>query len=463
VVRPGYLEAPIHRVNRVDEPRLLGQLADRLDLRPVFIEAPRHDLVLQWLREGRADIAVSRFSPADLHDAALSPTAEIDWVEDLVVGGHATRALEIEQLSGETLGVHESSTPRLRRWARLARRVELALVPERVPLEEILERVRSGRYGVTITDSMVLEAARRKSGLRLVGTLGGRRPLVWAVRSSNPRLRNAVNHFLFAEKVLARGRAQSSCRDLAEIREVGALRVVTTNTSTTCTVERGGLRGYEYDLVSELARRLGVGVELALPPPRTDPLDWLARGYGDLACLHEPLAPGTEGQLLVTSSYRQVDLVAVVRADEPPLTVVDDLAGLRVAASRQVAAICREMPIDPPMNAVTPFVGATAAAALLDVARGRSDAAVVDSDTAQLELGSQSHLVQGPVVLPDARLVWVTHGGAPRLFSAADGFLRWASRSGLARQLSHNYFSSWEPPRPADLPEVPEGALTPYD
>jgi membrane-bound lytic murein transglycosylase F len=296
-----------------------------------------------------------------------------------------------------------------------------------------------------------------------VGPVTDRRPLVWGVRHDNHLLRAAVNDFLFAEQVLVSGNRIRACRDLEEIRAAGALRLVTRNSPTTCTIERGGLEGFETDLATALCRRLGLRLELSIPPPGIDPLDWLEDGHGDVAALHEPEHLGRQGQFLTTSPYRWVDLVAVVAAGRPRPAAVDDLAGATLAASAATASWFEMLPLEPPALLLEPPAGGDALNALLEVSRGTVDAAVVDADTARLELQHRAGLQRALVVLPEVPLVWVLNPSSPRLHAAIDGFLRRERRSGLIRQLARSTLGTWRPYVPPHLPKVPPGALTPYD
>jgi membrane-bound lytic murein transglycosylase F len=297
----------------------------------------------------------------------------------------------------------------------------------------------------------------------VIGPLVERRQLVWAIRERDTRLRRAVDDFLFAERVLLRARRTTTCRDLGLVKQARVLRLITRNSPTTCTVKRGGLEGFEYDLALTFSRQLGVRLELSIPPPGVDPVDWLEQGYGDIVALHEPVALEDEGRFLVTASYRSVDLVSVVSKRSPRPALAEDLAGATVVASRSVASLCGMLPLEPPMDVVVPGRGGDALSALLQVARGDAEIAVVDRDTARLELANRPDLRIGPVVLPGVPLVWLTNVSSPQLHRAASAFLARARVSGLVRQLAASEFGSWRPYVPPHLPEVPEGALTPFD
>jgi len=287
--------------------------------------------------------------------------------------------------------------------------------------------------------------------------------LVWAVRRSSPQLLRAIDDFLFAFAVLDRSQVEPACRDLRDIQRHRVLRLVTRNSPVTVTVERGGLKGFEYDLVSAFARDLGVRLVLVLPPPGVEPLEWLEAGYGDIAALHEPFPLEGAGGVWGSVPYRHVDLVAVVASRTFPLSGVEELAGLPVVASTSVATWCREVPIDPPMAIESGSPGSDALSSLVAVSRGEFYAAVVDEDTAKMELADRPGLVGGITVLPKAPLVWGVSPGAGDLLWRVNRFLRRSRKNGLIRQLERNHFGGRKAYVPARMPEIPPGALSPYD
>ncbi len=464
-VRPGFGRIAVPVAGAASETVLLSQLAARLGVDLDLAAVRRNDQVLDAVEQGRADLAVGRFAPAAVDRPTLAATAAVDWVDDLVVVAPTSSIRGFDDLAGRPLHLHRSRAA----WSAAPGLMEppggprLVPVPEEVELENVLARVGRGRYEMTIADSALVDAVRTPGVLRVVGPASERRAVVWVARAGNPRLLAAVNDFLFAEQVLTRTSRDRACRDLDEIRRIGVLRLVTRNSPTTCTVERGGLEGFEYDLAVSFGRRLGVRLELAIAPPGIEPLDWLSAGYGDLAALHEPVPLDRAGALVTTGPYRRVDLVVVAKTDPPPPHRVDDLAGMVVAAPSAVISWLAELPLEPPVAVAELRPGADALTAISALARGQSEVAVVDADTARLELEGQEELTAGPVVLPDLPLVWVASPAGGGLIRAAERFLRGAASSGLLRQLA---VSELEPGKrwvPRHLPEVPSGSLSPYD
>ena len=463
VARPGFENSVEDGGEENGEATILAQLAKRLGVELNLFEADRHDQIVAMVRDGLADIGVSRFSPASLLDEGIRGTVAVDRVEDLLVAGRDSGFESFDDIRGSTVHLHRSSlTPSLRSFVS-EERLRIEDVPEEVPLEEMLRRTRRGRYDLTIVDSGIAGRELASRRMFIIGPVAERRALVWAVREESPQLRLAIDRFFFAQRVLSDGDSEQACRDLKEIRQAGVLRLVTRNSATTCTVDRGGLEGFEYDLALTFARSQRLRLALSIPPPEVDPLDWLERGHGDLAALHEPISPNDGRTFLVSDSYRRVNLVSVISARAVQPAAVEDLAGVRVSASRPVAELCRLLPLAAPMRAAPPSNGADAFIAMLDVARGNSPVAVVDDDAAKFGSIDRTDLVIGPVVLPRVELRWVMNAGSPVLQRTVNRWLREARSSGHVRLLVRSQLGSWKPRRKRTLLPIPDGALSPYD
>ena len=419
--------------------------------------------MIEVLESGRADLVVNRFSAAPLLGTQSVPTAPVGWVADFLVASAKMPALVAEDLRGGRVHLQLSGLNPAVRSALEELGLEVVPVSESLSAEELLGMVASGAIPLTVTDSGILERTPDADSVQLFGPITERRPVVWAVRAANLQLRRAIDDFLFAEKVLTRGSKARACRDIRQIRVARVLRVVTRNSPTTCYVADGGLEGFEYELAVEFAREQRMRLELAIPPPGVDPLDWLERGFGDIAILHEPAPPTREGQFLVSEPYRYVDLVGVVSQHSEAAISVDDLAGVEIAASSPVSELTGLLPLEPPIRAALPAPGTDAFSALQTVARGRAYCAVVDEDAVALDVDSRSDLVRGPVVVPDVPLVWIMNPTSPELRSRVDEFLRRARVTGLVQELTGKSHGLWRLHSSPRLPTVPEGHLTPYD
>lgn len=70
--------------------------------------------------------------------------------------------------------------------------------------------------------------------------------------------------------------------DLEEIKRRGVLRVLTRNNSSSYFVFRGAERGFQFELAKAFAKKLGVRVQMVVPPSREDLIPALLAGEGDM-------------------------------------------------------------------------------------------------------------------------------------------------------------------------------------
>ncbi len=422
IVRPGFPDPGPEAV-------LLRYLACRLGLGLRWVRPARHDQLLPWLREGRGDLAVARFSPWGLLAVAgVARTTGVAVVEDLVVAGPRLPVPGSDQPGHAPLESGQLHLQASAAWW-LPAGPRFVALPEEVPFEVILDRVAAGRYPMTLADSGLIGESVEAGKLRVLDSLGSR-PLVWAVRQQDSQLLGAVNRILLTRQVLVPSPARY--RDLDQIRQAGVLRLITRDSPTTCRVVDGAVTGFECRLARALCQALDVELAISFPPCGVDPAQWLAQGHGDLLALHEPLPPRPDERLLVCSGYRMVDLVSLARADLPELHDLARVATrsrLVVAASPPVATLLGLPP--PPWQALW----AGSEQALEQVVRGAAEVAVVDSDLARMT-AARGDLAEGPVLLPQLPLGWLINRSAPDLFRAACDFLEQAKTNGLLRQLA---------------------------
>lgn len=459
VVRPGFGRAAVPGSRAGEDLAVLEHAARKLGVRLAPVEAARNDQVLPAVIAGTADVAVWRLPAPPALSARLLPSAPLDWVDDVLVEWTGMAASSRDRRPA--LWLHRSNPY----WGAedLGPPERLFPAPEEIPLETVLERVAAGRYGATVTDTGLLAAARSRLQVRTVKVLAEHRPVTWFFAAGSRDLKVFMDEFLFARRVLGRVASPPACRDLEQIRAAGVLRLITRNGPVTCTVEHGGLSGFEYELARRLALQLGVRLELAVPPPQVEPPSWLEEGRGDLMALHEPAWGRARGGFLLAEGYRRVDLVAVCRQNGPCPASVEDLKSLSVATPGFGREVLDAMGLEPSPTLVSLPPGSDALDALSAVAKGEADVAVVDSDVARIQLEDWEGLRRGAVVARDLPLAWVMNVSSPALARTVRRFLGRAARDGTLRVLAHAELDPAPFPRASRLPDIPTYALTPWD
>ena len=106
-------------------------------------------------------------------------------------------------------------------------------------------------------------------------------------------------------------------RDLAEIRERGALTVLAPYNSTTYFLYRGEPLGYEYELLREFAREQNIPLKVVVVADPKSLLALLNSGEGDIAAGRLVPTPETEGQVAFTRALYRTEPALVQQEASP--------------------------------------------------------------------------------------------------------------------------------------------------
>ncbi len=220
---------------------------------------------------------------------------------------------------------------------------------------------------------------------------------------------------------------RTSSGDLEAIRERGVLRLITRTGPSTYFLYRGEQMGFEYDLAKELASRLGVDLEVIVPPPGTSSLEWLREGRGDLVGASAGAGDVLTGDVRETRPYKRVGRVVLVRDDCDSIHSPEDLVGkkVRVAAGSRHYWLLRGLELRmgglidiecvPPLDET--------ASILAGLSDGRADAAVVETDLALLALGGHGNLKIACVLERPKPAGWAMCAESRDLLLAANEFI----------------------------------------
>jgi membrane-bound lytic murein transglycosylase F len=185
------------------EYELLARFAKRHGLRLEIVIPPSRTELTSWLESGRGDvIAASLAIPADRR-GSVAFTRSFATVDQVIVvrAAEAEHVQGPEDLTGRTIVVPDSSASRdslLRLWEGKDS-LDVVFTSEDLETEEILARVESGDFDVTVCHSNLLDLA-RNSGSELAAAYSlGEVQLGWAVRSENVELLQTLNDFLNGE------------------------------------------------------------------------------------------------------------------------------------------------------------------------------------------------------------------------------------------------------------------------
>ncbi len=185
------------------EYELIKQYADQQELDVVMVVPPRWADLKQWMVEGKGDVVAAciTISAAREKSKKLQFCHPYGNFQEIVVTRQSdTRLKSIADLSGRTVHVRKLSNY----WATMEKLQKesgidftLKAVPGTMETREILHRVESGEFDLTVADSGFLDIeinAGRKLRSALMFRASHR--YGWVVRKSNPELKASIDRFL---------------------------------------------------------------------------------------------------------------------------------------------------------------------------------------------------------------------------------------------------------------------------
>jgi membrane-bound lytic murein transglycosylase F len=466
--------APEH-LQRAGDPKreelaLAVTFARKLELRAVPVVVADRSQLIPALRAGRGDVIVGSLAITPERAEEIAFTRPVRYVSQQVVVPKADRSIRRPaDLAGKTVTVRPSSSYALA-LTRLASRVKgLEIKPARETDDtfDLIQKVARREEAITVADSDILDAALTfETGVRGAFALTERDPIAWGVRKENPALKAALDSFL-VERALTGYKERPARADLDAIRKRGALRVLTRNSSTTYFLHRGEELGFEYELVREFARTLGVRLELVIPPSREDLATYLREGKGDLVAAGLAITAERSREFAFTAPYNKVSELLIVPAKDRVTRSLADLRGRKIAVRRsssyhqtlaplqaQHGFELEAVPEDEETEDIMDAVG-----------EGQYAATVADSNIVDLELTFSDDIRSvGPVGDP-RDVAWMLRRDQPRLKAAADRFVRRIYRSTFYNLTMTKYFKNQRHMRAATSEDRSDqiGQLSPYD
>lgn len=186
------------------EYELAKHFADQLGLRLEMVIPPSRDMLVPWLMQGRGDIIAASLAITDARrEEGVEFSRPYNRVSEILVSRSNDEGLERpEAMAGRTVVVRRSSSY----WNSLnkLRAQGISLIqseaPEEMETEEIIAKVASGEYDLTVADSHILDIELTwRDDVKAAFPLDEPQNHGWVVRKNNPQLLQAVNAFLKKE------------------------------------------------------------------------------------------------------------------------------------------------------------------------------------------------------------------------------------------------------------------------
>ena len=321
------------------ERAMLERFANENNLTIEWIPVKNNWSLLPELVSGKGDIIIGQGQSVagGLKDQARFTLPWITSRQQVVVRSDTTQIASLDDLALRQVALKKSSNVwhAMSDLAQNNPSMDIVVIPEQLSREEIMRRVASGQYDVTIADSDFLDNYLPKHPeLTAAYDLTSGEAKSWAVNAKSQNLQTALNQFL-NKNHLEFNIAEVHLDDLPKIRERKILRVITYSNPVNYFFSGGRFYGFEYELLRKFARSEKMRVDVVLANSHEEMQKLLLSGEGDIIAASLPTNSIINNKIQFTSPYDFSSPVIVGRDSDNPVFDIRDLEGRRIILSAE--------------------------------------------------------------------------------------------------------------------------------
>lgn len=187
------------------EYELAKEFAKRNGLRPIIIVPNEWVDLFSWLAEGRGDLIAANLSATERrkHSQDMTFCEPYSSISKKIVARMTDNSIkELKDLKGRTVVVRKNSSywETLQKLRNGGLDFNIMAAPEEFETFEIIRKVASGAYDLTVADETILNVEKAQSqNVKGVLTIGDPDQYAWMVRKDSPQLKSAVDAFFKKE------------------------------------------------------------------------------------------------------------------------------------------------------------------------------------------------------------------------------------------------------------------------
>jgi len=317
------------------EQQLIQEFAHINDLDLEWIYVDNNWALLPELIKGHGDIIVAQDQSlsASIQDQINFTHSWANAAYKIVARSDSSRLSRVDDLAGRQIAVYKSSPV----WNTLSELSEsqtglvLQEIAPDISYQEVMERVKTGEYDLAVADSLFLDTyLPLNTELQASFSLSNERQMAWAVTTGNTELYKTLNQYL-NQQYLTHDIATTYFEDLSLIKDRGILRVITNANPSHYYLQKGKLRGFEYELLKEFALQHSLRIDVVLANTKEEMFALLKEGKGDVVAASLPSSLiRAEDSVQYTTPYNYASPVIVGRDTDDLIIDVRDLAGRRI-------------------------------------------------------------------------------------------------------------------------------------
>jgi membrane-bound lytic murein transglycosylase F len=314
---------------------LVEQFALENQLSTEWIAIEEDWQLMPSLIEGRGDIIIGQGESlaSGLSDQIRFTYSWGTTTQQVVVRTDTTQITRLQDLLVRQIALKKSSPS----WVTLEKylpehpAMDLVAIPEAATLDEIMLRVASGEYDVTIVESDYLQAYLPKHPeVNVAFDFSKAESRAWAVRLDAETLQTRLDEYL-NKNHLSMIIADVRLEDLPKIQERKILRVITYQSPGNYFFNNGKMHGFEYGFIKRFAESKRLSVNVVLANSHEQMRELLLSGEGDIIAASLPENSLDDENIKMTSAYDYSAPVIIGRDTENSLVDIRDLEGRRIA------------------------------------------------------------------------------------------------------------------------------------
>jgi membrane-bound lytic murein transglycosylase F len=230
--------------------------------------------------------------------------------------------------------------------------------------------------------------------------------------------------------------------DLDAIKERGFIRVVVDNSSTSYYIYRGKTMGYEFELLRNLATRLGVSLRIIVSNGLEESFRFLNEGKADIIAINFEVSEERKKYAEFTASMTDISTVLVQRKQHEMIDSLEALANKHVHIKKATIYKDKLEQLNDSLDLQLEIfeLDESLESLILKVVKGEISYTVVDNDIAQVNATYYDNIDISLAISPPSQVGWAVRRNAPMLLEKVNEWIERIHRTGYNAILYDKYF-----------------------
>ena len=230
--------------------------------------------------------------------------------------------------------------------------------------------------------------------------------------------------------------------DLNTIEERGFIRVVVDNSSTSYYIYRGRAMGYEYELLRNLAARLGVSLRIIISNGLEESFRFLNEGRADIIAINFEVSEERKRYAKFTEAITDISPVLVQQQKPQMVDSLTELTGKEIHIKKgtiykdKLQALNDSLGLGMEVHEMDESLESL----ILKVVNGELSYTVVDDDIAQVNATYYDNIDISFAVSSPNQVSWAVRKNSPELLETVNEWIAKIQRTGYNAILYNKYF-----------------------